>query len=200
MSWLSWFVKLLKKLVNEEEDKKILIGTSPNKRAQLFYEVKLHPGALHTFYLINPTDSSGDLELYFDDLPALYHELRRQKLHRSIGVRDSELEKQLAESFSKKRNHRLTVIRTWKVQGQHGRQRTMQELKYVIDFSWGIENHYDRPYNSFKAFAVSLLKEELPSHQSDWGKYLCNSHAIDWAKRLEITANTKDTKVIFPKS
>jgi len=191
-------MRLFKKLIPEEKDNKILVATSPNKRSELKYAVNHRLGALHAFYLINETDSKGDIELHFDDLPTLYQEFMHQKLARSIGVRDSDLEQQLAESFSKKLNYRLTVLRTWKVQGKKDRERTMQELKYVIDFAWGIENQYDRPYNSFKNFAVSLLKEELPSHHNDWGKYLCDPYAIDWVKRLEVTANVKDAKIVFP--
>jgi hypothetical protein len=197
MPWLSWLIRLFKQFVREK-DNKSLIAKSPNKRTELFYEVKLHPGAICTFYLINPTDSRGDIELSFDEIPLLYQELVRQKLSRPISVRDSDLEKELQKSQHLKLNYRLTAIRSWSVQSKPGKERKMQELKYVIDFAWGIENQYDSPYRSFKNFAASLLKEELPPHHSDWGKYICNSYAIDWVKRLEIAANAKDIRVIFP--
>jgi len=199
MPWLSWLIRLFKQFVREK-DNKSLIAKSPNKRTDLFYEVKLHPGAVCSFYLINPTDSRGDIELSFDEIPLLYQELVRQKLSRPISVRDSDLEKELQKSQHLKLNYRLTAIRSWSVQSKTGKERRMQELKYVIDFAWGIENQYDSPYRSFKNFATSFLKEELPPHHSDWGKYICNSYAIDWVKRLEISANAKDVRVIFPSS
>ena len=199
MPWLSWLIRLFQKFVREE-DNRSLIAKSPNKRTELLYEVKLHPGAICTFYLINPTDSRGDIELFFDEIPLLYQEFLRQKLSRPISVRNSELEKELAKSKGLKLNYRLTVIRSWSVQSKNGKERKMQELKYVIDFAWGIQNHYDSPYKSFKNFALSLLKEELPPHHSDWGKYICNPHAIDWAKRLEVVANAREIRIIFPNS
>lgn len=200
MSWLSWLIKFVRRFLPEEKDNRVLIGQSPNQRSQLYYEVEAHPGAICTFYLCNPTDSRGDIILYFDEISALYQEFRRQKLTRSISVRDTELEKQLVQSKDLGCNYRLTVIRCWTVQGKHGDRRIMRELKYVLDFNWGIQNHYDTPYRSFRSFASSFLKEELPSHHADWGRYICDPYAIDWKERLESSANAKDIRVVFPHS
>jgi hypothetical protein len=200
MSWLSWLVQFIKRFLPEEKDARTLIAQSPNQRSQLYYEVEAHPGAICTFYLCNPTDSQGDITLYFDEIAALYQEFRRQKMTRSISVRDSELEKQLVQSKDLGCNYRLTVIRSWYVQGRNGEKRVMKELKYVLDFNWGIQNHYDSPYRSFRSFASSFLKEELPSHRVDWGKFICDPYAINWKERLESLANAKDVRVVFPGS
>lgn len=199
MSWLSWIIQLFKKH-RSEQDNRTLIKYSPNRRAQLWYEVQNHPGAVCTFYLVNPTDSTGDIVLQFDNIPLLYQEFKRQKISRSIGVRDSNLERQLVESQEQGCNYRMTVILAWTVQGRNKEKRLMRELKYVWDFKWGIQNQYDTPYKSFKAFAFSMLREELPEHRSDWGKYLCDPYAIDWASRLAITAEAQDIRVIFQQS
>lgn len=200
MSWLSWLVQFIKRFLPEEKDNRTLIAQSPNKRSQLYYEVEAHPGAICTFYLCNPTDSRGDIILYFDEILALYQEFRRQKITRSITVRDTELERQLVQSKDLGCNYRLTAVRAWVVQGKNGERRTMRELKYVLDFNWGIQNHYDTPYKSFRAFASSFLREELPEHRTDWGKYICDPYAVDWKERLQASANAKDIRVVFPKN
>jgi hypothetical protein len=199
MPWLSWLIQFFKKFLPEEKDNRSLIAQSPNQRSQLYYEVQNYPGQVATFYLVNPTDSRGDIVLYFDDISLLYQEFKRQKVRRAISVRDTDLEKELATSQEAGCNYRLTVIRTWTIQGKGNEKRIMRELKYVIDFKWGIQNQYDSPYRSFRQFASSLLREELPEHRSDWGKYLCDPYAIDWKDRLSISADAKDIRVIFPK-
>lgn len=199
MPWLSWFFELFKKFFPEGKDNKTLIARSLNQRSQLFYEVQANLSSVATFYLVNPTDSRADVVLYFDDISLLYQEFKRQKVKRSISVRDSDLEKELVESQHMGCNYRLTAVRTWTIQGKGSETRTMRELKYVMDFQWSIQNQYDSPYKSFRQFACSLLREELPEHRNDWGKYLCDPYAIDWQERLELTANAKQIRVVFPK-
>jgi hypothetical protein len=196
-SWLSWLAQLIKRFLPQEKEKRTLIARSPNKRAFLYYEVRLYPWAFCSFYLVNPTDSQAELELHFDDLSKLHQEFKRQKLKRSIGTRDTPIERQLGQSLNEGCNYRLTVNRTWKAKN-NTKEQPVKKLAYIIDFQWGIDNKYDNPYGRFKRFAISLLNEELPSHYSDWGKYLCDPHAIDWLTRLETITNTKNTKMIFP--
>lgn len=200
MSWFSWLIQFVKGFLSEEKDNRVLIAESPNKRTQLLYEVQSHPGAICTFYLMNPTDSRGDIVLSFDEISALCHEFRRQKLNRSICDKDTDLEVQLIESNSQGCNYRLTAIRTWTVSGKNGKKRAMRELKYVLDFNWGIQNYYDTPYKNFRNFATSFLKEQLPEHRTDWGLYICDPYAIDWKERLEASANAKSVRIVFPQA
>ena len=199
MSWLTWLSNFIKRLSGEKVTNATVIAYSPNGRGELSYEVKAYPGAVASFYLKNETDSIGELELAFDELPKLYQEFRRQKKKRPITVKDLPLEVELTESHELNLNYRLTVVRKWETPVNNKQTRTMRNQEYVIDFSWGIQEHSDSPNKSFKNFAISLLKKELPEHHTDWCKYLCDPYAIDWKYQLEVMAKAQNIRVVFPK-
>jgi hypothetical protein len=199
MSWLTWLSNFIKRFLGERVTNATVIAYSPNKRAELSYEVKTYPGAVALFYLKNETDSIGQLELSFDELSELYKEFRRQKRKRPITVKDSPLEEELTISHNLELNYRLTVTRSWDIPVAKKETRTMRNQEYVIDFFWIIQDQSDSPNKSFINFAKSLLKKELPEHHSDWCKYLCDPYAIDWSYQLEIMAKAQNIRVVFPK-